>query len=599
MQEYNRKMMETNMFFNFTVPQKLMDFEIPTLNPENADIAIKYAEGFLEYEPKYISMLDYMDYKSTGNRTRYENPFFEKRRVLGSLLLGEMQENKGRFTRKILDVAYSILQETTWTPSAHNLYIRDTETNMLPDTRRPIIDLFSAETAATLSFAYAVMKPRLTDPEYRFFFQLIEDEIEHRIVKPYLNDHFWWMGDGDSFVNNWCPWCTMNVLLTFFLLPIDDVRRRKAFRQACYSIEHFLSTYGVDGCCNEGAGYYHHAGLCMMNAISIMNQVSGGALQHAFDDEKVRNIASFISDMHVDGDWYINYADCSAKPGRCGVREFLAGRDTHNDAFMAFARNEFYASDVKTRYYQDELNLYFRILAHAYDRDVLEYPEKTLPHKDVYYPSNGVVVAERGRYVFSVKGGDNGDSHNHNDVGSIILYKDGNPVLIDVGVEEYTALTFSERRYEIWTMRSTYHNTLNFEGVEEKAGREFTSRNMDVDFGKEVKVSMDLEDVYGDERIAYYGRSFDFSEDGLGVSESVETDLPEILTFMTREPVEERNGKLLIGKSAEVEFSHPFEKMEIEEFPIDDVKLNVAWGKGSKLYRTRLTFHGSFSWNVE
>ena len=46
--------------------------------------------------------------------------------------------------------------------------------------------------------------------------------------------------------------------------------------------------------------------------------------------------------------------------------------------------------------------------------------------------------SERGFYV-AAKGGHNAESHNHNDVGSFIVYADGYPALIDVGVEAYTA----------------------------------------------------------------------------------------------------------------------------------------------------------------
>ncbi|MBP0575285.1 heparinase II/III family protein, partial [Mycobacterium tuberculosis] len=81
------------------------------------------------------------------------------------------------------------------------------------------------------------------------------------------------------------------------------------------------------------------------------------------------------------------------------------------------------------------------------------------------FPSVGVLVARDDRFALAVKAGDNGDSHNHNDTGSITLYKDGRPVLIDVGVESYTQKTFSPRRYEIWTMQSAYHNLPTFAGV--------------------------------------------------------------------------------------------------------------------------------------
>ena len=37
----------------------------------------------------------------------------------------------------------------------------------------------------------------------------------------------------------------------------------------------------------------------------------------------------------------------------------------------------------------------------------------------------------------SAKGGNNGESHNHNDVGSFVLYCDGKPAVIDVGTGVY------------------------------------------------------------------------------------------------------------------------------------------------------------------
>ena len=58
----------------------------------------------------------------------------------------------------------------------------------------------------------------------------------------------------------------------------------------------------------------------------------------------------------------------------------------------------------------------------------------------------------------AAQGGHNAESHNHNDVGNFIVYADGQPAIIDVGVETYTAKTFSSQRYEIWTMQSAYHN---------------------------------------------------------------------------------------------------------------------------------------------
>ncbi len=77
--------------------------------------------------------------------------------------------------------------------------------------------------------------------------------------------------------------------------------------------------------------------------------------------------------------------------------------------------------------------------------------------------------SSQGLYV-AAWGGHNAQSHNHNDVGNVIVFADGQPVLIDVGVGEYTAKTFSSRRYEIWTMQSAWHNLPTINGVDQGAG---------------------------------------------------------------------------------------------------------------------------------
>src|SRR5690606_39665769 len=60
---------------------------------------------------------------------------------------------------------------------------------------------------------------------------------------------------------------------------------------------------------------------------------------------------------------------------------------------------------------------------------------------------------------FAAKGGYNNESHNHNDIGSFILYKEGKPLFIDAGVGTYTKKTFSNERYDIWTMQRDRKST--------------------------------------------------------------------------------------------------------------------------------------------
>jgi len=80
-------------------------------------------------------------------------------------------------------------------------------------------------------------------------------------------------------------------------------------------------------------------------------------------------------------------------------------------------------------------------------------------------------------FFFAAKGGHNAESHNHNDLGTCVLYFNGKPCLVDIGRETYTSKTFSSRRYEIWTMQSQYHNLPKINGVDQKDGRNFVATN--------------------------------------------------------------------------------------------------------------------------
>jgi hypothetical protein len=80
-------------------------------------------------------------------------------------------------------------------------------------------------------------------------------------------------------------------------------------------------------------------------------------------------------------------------------------------------------------------------------------------------------------FFFGAKGGFNAESHNHNDIGSCLMYFDGKPCLVDAGRENYVAKTFSSRRYEIWTMQSGYHNLPVINGIDQKEGAKYKAAN--------------------------------------------------------------------------------------------------------------------------
>ena len=560
------------------------------LDTELKTRAISSGEQFLNFEWPYMSATDFMDFCRTGNRVRYEKKFFSKRYALNMLVLAECIENEGRFYDDIVNGLFSICDELAWNLPAHNTYIRDTPQHLLPDLTDPIIELFSCETAATLATALYLMTPVL-DEKYPFLIKRVQYELDRRIFKPYLNRHFWWMGDGESQMCNWTSWCTQNVLIAAFLptSAVPDETKLEIFRKAAKSTDYFMDEYEEDGCCDEGAGYYHHAGLCLFQILDTLNRITDNAFEALTKDTRIKNIASYIHKVHIHDQYYVNYADCSAITGRCGVREFLFAKMTDQPEMMRFTASDFRAGMPANILSQEEKNLYC-LLQHAFNMNELLSLDVSMgyTHPDVFYPSVGLLVVRDDKLVLAAKGGDNADSHNHNDTGSFTIYKHGHPLAIDVGVESYTKKTFSPQRYEIWTMQSAYHNLPTINGYMQLDGEEYCATEVTCDL-EARKLEMELKNAYPAEcGLSSWKRTTQLLENSevcvtdVFALEQNNKDAEVLLSIMTYEkPVvcddQSDSSKIAIGESfGELEVTGA-SVHSIEEIEITDARLLQTW----------------------
>lgn len=600
--------------------------------------ALALGESYLHFAFQPLTATDFMDFTRTGNRVRYETKCFSKRHALNALVLAECVENKGRFLDDIINGIFSICEESAWQLPPHNSYIRDTPQLLLPDSTSPVLDLFACESGAILSTACYLLESRL-DEISPFITKRIRHELEQRIFIPYLESHFWWMGNGKEPMNNWTVWCTQNVLLSVFLLNNDESAaaendttafRSAVLRKACKSIDFFLAEYGEDGCCDEGAQYYRHAGLCLFNAMEILNEVTNDAFLGLYKESKIKNIAAYIYNIHIGDKYYVNFADCSPVAGRSGVREFLFALRTDNAGMAAFAAADFLAGMPDTLLLPEENNLYYRLQnafnIHKIKTYAVSSPDSletaagsaqanstiTLSGPDIYYPSVGIFLARDDSLCLAVKAGDNGDSHNHNDTGSFTIYKKGTPLIIDVGVESYTKKTFSPQRYEIWTMQSAYHNLPTINGHMQKDGETYGSRDVRYQLSDDVCcIEMDIAAAYPKEAglISYKRKASlikgqeivindNFAFRG-GDAESV------VMSLMTYEkPI--ITGNTAIGADFDESEDGPLtfqigdagtlrlkggQLARIETIPITDARLQTAWEH--EIYRILINVIGS------
>ncbi len=594
------------------------------LNDTLKNKLIKNGEQYLNFEYPPIPATLFMSFVRTGNRVNYENVYFARRIALNSLVLAECAEKKGRFTDDIINGIFALCEESAWQLPPHNSYIRDTPSLLLADSAAPVLDLFACETGAQLAMIRYLLKDSF-DKISPVINKRIGYELEFRIITPYLKQHFWWMGKENEPMNNWTIWCTQNILITVFTGSQPDSVKSEVFFKASRSIDYFLKEYGEDGCCDEGAQYYRHAGLCLFNTMEILNAITKDYFLSLYQDNKIRNIAAYIENVHVDDKYYINFADCSPIAGRAGIREFLFGKRTDNPSLMSFAAEDFKKNPDPLL--TGDINLFHRLQSLFHFHEINSFPSGELVmKKDLYYPSVGLFIARDERFCLAVKAGDNNDSHNHNDTGSFTVYKDSRPMFIDIGVESYTLKTFSPKRYEIWTMQSDYHNLPSINGLMQKNGAEYKATGIHTAFENNMaSIEMDIASAYPDKGYVRHYRRSVILEKGKHITLTDEV-IPGsgkadiILNLITCEKpfVHSNLGNIVdnstnnvsknagnnadtvihntdctieIGSLGHVTLLGGISAVEIESFPITDPRLQTAWKH--EIYRIRITLAGN------
>jgi hypothetical protein len=175
--------------------------------------------------------------------------------------------------------------------------------------------------------------------------------------------------------------------------------------------------------------------------------------------------------VHIGGNYFVNIGDAHPEtvPEPCMIRR--SGVETGDTILRGFGRwlydrNNFAASLSGLAYHRTRELFDFTDLSgmasdHSAFRDVNE----------VWLPDIQLMVSRLGHGLFvAAHAGNNGKSHNHNDVGDFIVYADGQPVIVDVGSGTYTARTFSKDRYQLWFNTGAYHNLPIINGRQEQEG---------------------------------------------------------------------------------------------------------------------------------
>jgi hypothetical protein len=300
-------------------------------------------------------------------------------------------------------------------------------------------------------------------------------------------------------------------------------------------------------------------------------------------------MGEYIAKVNINGDRFLNFADC---PGRVNPDYYMIarfGRRCSSEMLEGYGLSNIHKNALKP-------SCSFIGTAYRSIKDLCE-PEYThaeyIAAEKIWFDGICVMAKREGTdtsngLYLAAKGGNNGESHNHNDVGSFIIYSDGNPLIIDVGVGTYTADTFNANRWKIWTMQSAYHNIPTINGKMQPPGGQYKADNIlyNKDDGS---LSMDLVNAYPkDSNIIYFKRSFSLDNGTVMITDDIKLNGHGEVEFnlMTADIPDIKEGKIVFANGRIAQYDKTL-SADLDIIELNDKKIAAGWGR-NELYRIRL-----------
>lgn len=556
---------------------------------------IKLGRQYLRMDWRAIPNSLFSDFKRTGNRKNYETPYFEKRRQMSCLVMAEIMDQQGAFLEDIDKGLRYFISEVWWGIPAS--YPTD-----YPDSNNQKVELFNPETANLLAWTTYMLHDELESID-KGICNKISNEIQRRVLTPARENGYYWKRSLD----NWNTWISSNLISCILFCEPNRAHQIDDIKRVIDCLEFFITNYHEDGGCEEGIMYWDRAGASLYECVYLLDLATSHAISLR-NNQKLKAIGSYAYRMYIGNKTYVNFADSHPISGVHINILYPFGQYVNDSVMMkqaAFiAKDNGYDKSPATAFRWSgnfptlSRELMFLYQYESFSKTVAEEPLL----RDTEFSDLHVITARsnenstKGLYI-AAKGGNNMEYHNHNDVGNFVVYKDAEPIVIDIGVGTYTSETFSNKRYDIFNCRSGYHNVPIINGFEQRDGKEYHGQNYKYKNKKnQVTYTLDLSHAYpNDASVEEWKRTINLKRN----KEVVITEQYRLSSFVQpsevsliccgeaklidSETVEIDNGK----NKGRIQFDCEQVTPVIEEIIYDDNTIRNVWNK-RKLYRISL-----------
>lgn len=455
-----------------------------------------------------ISALKYSEfrlYALTGDRMIFQKPYYQRRVALETAAtLALIYPEEQKYLDYCMDMVFAICNEYSWCIPAHL-------PNLLTVCNKTHLDLFACETAYTLAVIYTLLEDRL-DPliKNRILF-----EVDRHVFSSFLKHNTWgWEIHNTA---NWAAVCAGSVACAFMLLRPEQFMEIKPRIDA--TMERYLSGFEDDGYCLEGTHYWHY-GFGFFISYAQMLRIFTEGKEDYFKRPKVHSIATFIQKMYLSGNSSVSFADAGSKlEYHIGMLHFLANE---YDDVTVYSPDFSYINDNCAR-------ICWQISAAVWlDEKLYFNPAPNEDEKEYYAEKSAWLIKRTKNYGFAAKAGNNMEPHNHNDVGSFIIAKNGKHIVTDPGSGTYCKQYFDKTtRYDMIECSSLGHCAPYFGNTVQKYGAEYAACNTKYENGI---FTSDIAGAYGDENVKSIVRTFSFTDTAITLTDAFDYTGTEKIT---------------------------------------------------------------------
>ena len=377
---------------------------------------LKQAEDYMTTEPPRIKFSQIHLFVTTGNREIFQSVYGNYEARMRNLFLAYIFTEDEKYIEPLADIIWNICDFETWTIPAH------VKEEYPLERRRTFLDL----TSTIMGFRISEILHFIGDKLPELVRRRAENEVRVRVIESFKNNDWAW----EHVEHNWSAVCIGAVFSAYAYLATREETDAQLDRMIT-AANNYLRGFEDDGCCKEGYAYWQYGFSFFCLFASMLRDYTDGKTD-LFKEPKVHAIAMFQQNAGINRNELISFSD--------------AGRYFRPNPWMShFLKNEY--PDIEIPSFKCHTNANSALRHIFWIRPELASCEMT-PKSHIYH-ENQWFIYRSDSYNFACKAGSNNEPHNHNDVGSFVISKNGKVTFTDPGTGEYTRQYFSNERYTL------------------------------------------------------------------------------------------------------------------------------------------------------